>query len=158
MDVGLSFVVSFLSCFFLVGVVVPPCRLQKSQYHKKRRPNFKQVVGHFFSLFAFQVSFFSPCVSNVFSCVSCFSQLFTFFPLPLFFFFSIYLILIMCSCVLVELLKFTPVVVNDTTLHGVHTDTTAFSPSVLIMCTICSYQQSLTRTPHEWLQKAIHGI
>ena len=36
------------------------------------------------------------------------------------------------------LLKFTFVVDNDTTLHGVHTDTVAFSPSVLIKSGICS--------------------
>ena len=34
-------------------------------------------------------------------------------------------------------LKFTHVVDNDTTLHDVHTDTVAFSPPVLIMCSIC---------------------
>ena len=31
-------------------------------------------------------------------------------------------------------LKFTLVVDNDTTVHGVHTDTLAVSPSVLIKC------------------------
>ena len=56
-----------------------------------------------------------------------------------------------------NLLKFTPVVDNDTTLHGVHTDTVAFSPSVLIKCSICSCHQSLMRTTHEWLKKTIHG-
>ena len=45
-------------------------------------------------------------------------------------------------------LTFTFVVDNDTTLHAVHT--------VLIKCSICSYHQSLTRTPHEWLKKTIH--
>ena len=56
------------------------------------------------------------------------------------------------------LLEFTLVVDNDTTLHGVHAYTVAFSPSVLIECGICSYHQTLTRTPQEWLKKAIHGI
>ena len=51
------------------------------------------------------------------------------------------------------LLKFTLVVDNDTTLHGVHTDTVAFSPSVLIKCDICSHH--LSRTPHERLKKVI---
>ena len=51
-----------------------------------------------------------------------------------------------------ELLKFTLVVDNDTTVHDVHTDTVAFSSSVPIMCSICSYHQTLTRTPHEWLK------
>ena len=36
-------------------------------------------------------------------------------------------------------LKSTLVVDNDTTVHGVHTDTVASSPSVLIKCSICSY-------------------
>ena len=27
---------------------------------------------------------------------------------------------------------------NDTTLHGVHTDTVAFNPTVLIKCSMCS--------------------
>ena len=45
-------------------------------------------------------------------------------------------------------LTFTFVVDNDTTLHAVHT--------VLIKCSICSYHQSLTRTPHEWVKKTIH--
>ena len=45
---------------------------------------------------------------------------------------------------------------HDTTLHGVHTDTVAFSPTVLIKCSICSYHQSLTRTPSELLKKTIH--
>ena len=62
------------------------------------------------------------------------------------------------SCLTVRggVLKFTDVVDIDSTLHGVETDTFAFSPSVLIMCNICSYRQSLTRTPHEWLKKTIH--
>ena len=52
-------------------------------------------------------------------------------------------------------LKFTFVVNSDTQLHGVHTDTVAFSPSVLIKCSICSCRQSLTRTPHEGLKKTV---
>ena len=56
-----------------------------------------------------------------------------------------------------SLLKFTLVVDNDrTSLHGVHTDTVAFSPSVLIKCSICSCCWSLWCTPHEWLKKTIH--
>ena len=43
--------------------------------------------------------------------------------------------------------KFTHVVENDTTVHDVHTYTVAFSPSVLIKCSICPYHQTLTRTP-----------
>ena len=35
--------------------------------------------------------------------------------------------------------KSTLVVDNDTTVHDVHTCTVAFSPSVLIKCSICSY-------------------
>ena len=54
--------------------------------------------------------------------------------------------------------KFTLVVDNDTTVHDAHKDTVAFSPSVLIKCSICSCPQTLTRTPHEWLKKTIHGI
>ena len=46
----------------------------------------------------------------------------------------------------------------DTTLHGVHTSTVAFSPSVLIKRSICSYHQTMARTLHEWLKKTIHGI
>ena len=46
-------------------------------------------------------------------------------------------------------LKFTLVVEKDTTLHGVLADAVAFSPSLLMKCSICSYDQSLTRTPHE---------
>ena len=33
----------------------------------------------------------------------------------------------------------TRLVDNDASLHGVHTDTVAFSPTVLIKCSICSY-------------------
>ena len=36
-------------------------------------------------------------------------------------------------------LKSTLVVDDDTTVHDVHTYTVAFSPSVLIKCSICSY-------------------
>ena len=36
-----------------------------------------------------------------------------------------------------KVLKFTLVVDSDTTVHGVHTDTVAVSPSVLIKCSIC---------------------
>ena len=50
-------------------------------------------------------------------------------------------------------LKFTFVVDSDATLHGVQTDTVAFSPSVT---KICSYLQSLTRTWHDWLKKRTH--
>ena len=53
-------------------------------------------------------------------------------------------------------LKFTHVVDKDTTVHGVHTHTVAFSPPILIKCAICPYHQSLTRTSPEWLKKAIH--
>ena len=53
-------------------------------------------------------------------------------------------------------LKSTLVVDHDTTVHGVHADTVAFSLSVLIKCSFCSYHQSLTRTPHQWLKKTIH--
>ena len=56
------------------------------------------------------------------------------------------------------LLKFKFVVDNDTILHGVHTDTVAFSPCVLIKWTIRSYHQSLTRTTHEWIKKTAHGV
>ena len=45
-------------------------------------------------------------------------------------------------------MKFALVVNNDTTLHGVQTDTVAFSSSVLIKCSICAFHQLLTRTPH----------
>ena len=41
-------------------------------------------------------------------------------------------------------------------LHGVHTDTVDFSPTVLIKCGICSYSHSLTRTVPGWLKKAMH--
>ena len=44
-------------------------------------------------------------------------------------------------------LKFTHVVENDTTVHDVHAYTVAFSPSVLIKCSIFLYHQTLTRTP-----------
>ena len=44
-------------------------------------------------------------------------------------------------------IKFRPVVDNDTTVHAVHTYTVAFSPSVPIKCSICPYHQTLTRTP-----------
>ena len=54
------------------------------------------------------------------------------------------------------MLTSTLVVDSDTTLYGVQKDTVAFSSSVLIKRTICSYQQSLTLTPHEWLRKTIH--
>ena len=54
-------------------------------------------------------------------------------------------------------LKFTLVFDNDTTVHDVHTYTVAFSPPALIKCSICSYHP-LTRTPHGWLKKTIHGI
>ena len=43
------------------------------------------------------------------------------------------------------LIKFRLVVDNVTTVHGVHTYTDAFAPSVLIKCGICSCHQ--TRTP-----------
>ena len=46
-----------------------------------------------------------------------------------------------------SVLKPTHVLDNDTTVHGEHTKTVAFSPSVLIKCSICSYHQTLTRTP-----------
>ena len=55
-----------------------------------------------------------------------------------------------------DVLKLTLVVDNDTTLHGAKTDTVAFILSVLIKCSICSYHQLVTRTPHEWLKKSIH--
>ena len=55
-------------------------------------------------------------------------------------------------------MKITLLVDNDTKLHGVQTDTVAFSPSVMIKCSISSSHQSLTRTPHEWLMKTIHSI
>ena len=55
-----------------------------------------------------------------------------------------------------DVLKLTLVVDNDTTLHGAYTDTVAFILSVLIKCSICSYHQLVTRTPHEWLKKSIH--
>ena len=51
-----------------------------------------------------------------------------------------------------KLLKITFVVDNGTTLHCVHTDTVAFSPTLLIKWSVCSYPHSLTRTPHEWLK------
>ena len=51
-------------------------------------------------------------------------------------------------------LKLALAVDNDTTLHGVHTDTGAFR--ILTKCSICSYPQSLTRTPLEWLKKTVH--
>ena len=54
-------------------------------------------------------------------------------------------------------LKFTLVADNDTTVHDEQTLTVAFCPSVLIKCSISSYHQTLTRTPHAWLKKAIHG-
>ena len=44
-------------------------------------------------------------------------------------------------------LKYTSVVDNDTTVHGVHAYTVAFSPSVLIKCSSCPYHQSLRRAP-----------
>ena len=53
--------------------------------------------------------------------------------------------------------KFTFDVGNDTTVHDVHTYTVAFSPSVLIECSICSYHQTPTRTPREWLKQTING-
>ena len=54
-------------------------------------------------------------------------------------------------------LRFTLGIDNNTTLHGAHTDTIAFSrSSVLINCMFCSYPQLLARTPHEWLKKTIH--
>ena len=49
--------------------------------------------------------------------------------------------------------KNTLVVDNDTTVHDAHTDTVAFSPTVMIKCSIRSGHQTLTRTPHEWLEK-----
>ena len=52
-------------------------------------------------------------------------------------------------------LRFTHVVDNGTTWHGVHTDTVALSPTVLIKYGICSHPHSLTRTASEWLKKAI---
>ena len=44
------------------------------------------------------------------------------------------------------MLSFTLAVHNDTTLHGVHTDTVVVSPTVLIKCSICSCPYLLTRT------------
>ena len=55
-----------------------------------------------------------------------------------------------CDCELLaraHVLKFTSVVGNDTTVHDVHTNTGAFSPSILIKCGICPHHQTLTRTP-----------
>ena len=63
----------------------------------------------------------------------------------------------MCSIPPFSVLKFTYVVDNDTTVHGVHTNTVAFSPSVLIKCSICS-GHPLTHAPHERLKKTIHVI
>ena len=60
------------------------------------------------------------------------------------------------KCVIIVtagVLKFTVVVDDDTTLHDEHTDKVAFSPTVLIKCSICSCSHSLTRTPLEWLEK-----
>ena len=45
------------------------------------------------------------------------------------------------------MLTFTHVVDTDTTVHDVHIYTVAFSPSVLIKCSICPYHQTLTHTP-----------
>ena len=56
----------------------------------------------------------------------------------------------------VFLLKSTLVVNNDTTVYGVHTDTVAVSPTVLVKCSICSYPHVVTCTPSEWLKKTIH--
>ena len=42
--------------------------------------------------------------------------------------------------------------------HDVHTLTVAFSPSIFMKCSIFSYHQTPTRTPHEWFKKKIHGI
>ena len=50
-------------------------------------------------------------------------------------------------------LKFTPVSDNAATLNGVHIDTVASSPKVMMKCSICSYPHSLTRTPPERLKK-----
>ena len=50
--------------------------------------------------------------------------------------------IIILSCFLLGLLKFTLVVVSDTTLHDMQSHTIAFSPSVLIKCCICSYYRS----------------
>ena len=68
----------------------------------------------------------------------CFQFLFSVFSFLFFlcvFFFFVFSVLI----------KFRLVVDNVTTVHGVHTNTVAFSPSVLIKCGICSCHQ--TRTP-----------
>ena len=43
-------------------------------------------------------------------------------------------------------MKFTHVVDNDTTVHDVHTYTVAFSPSVLVKCSVCPCHQLLMRT------------
>ena len=48
-----------------------------------------------------------------------------------------------------RMIKFRLVFDNDTTVHAVHTCTVAFSPSVLIKCSICPYHQTLTCT--QWL-------
>ena len=45
-------------------------------------------------------------------------------------------------------MKLTLVVDGEVTVHGLHTDTVAFSPPVLIKCSICSDHQTLTRTPY----------
>ena len=50
-------------------------------------------------------------------------------------------------CICGRLMKFRPVVDNDTTVHATHAHTVAFSPPVLMKCSICPYHQTLTRAP-----------
>ena len=87
----------------------------------------------FFSCFPFFPPFF--LFVTLFCCCSVFSS----FPLPPLPPLPFSLIFLVFPFSPPSLLKSTLVVNTDTTVHGVHTNTVAFSPSVLIKCGICSY-------------------
>ena len=75
---GLSFVL-----FVVSYVGVPPCGIQKSNFHYKRRVQFQtSCCSLCFSLFAFQIFHFSMCFL--------FSQLFPFFLCQMFFLFLVF--------------------------------------------------------------------
>ena len=105
-------------------------------------------------LFLFFSSYLYAASFSLFIIIHRFS--FVFSQFVLFVLFEKVLKMFVSTSIFDLLLKFTLVVDNDTTLNGAQTDTVAFSPTALIKCSICSYPQSLTRTPPEWLKKSLH--
>ena len=101
-------------------------------------PNFSQ----FFQCF--------PMFSSVLQCPPMFSNFFQFRPISSNF----------VQSISSNFVQFRPISSNVINFFNIArcADTVAFSFFVMIKCSICSYHQSLTRTPHGWLKKTIHML